>query len=197
MRLFSPQAMAPNIAQTGSSSYWAFLAQAAVSNYLISATSSGDGTWNFLVAAHPNAAATNLAIMLHPLNHRGGAAWQLSNGSIQASFYNFVNWELTSALSSQGSSPSVAFYQDATDHLVVIWDDQTSGPNDHTIFSSEYDVSTQLWSAPIAISQTSAFAEKTQLAILPNGKAIAAWIREDSTIEPMPRKILEFVTGSP
>jgi hypothetical protein len=197
LRLLRAQVMTSSISQPNVNDLTAFFIQDTMSDYLISATRVGTAPWNFLLPGHPGSAAANLSFALNPLNNRLGIAWELTNGAIQAGFYNFVSWQFVTSLSTLGSSPAATFYQGTSDRFVVIWDDQTGGDGNHAIYFSEYDAATRLWSDPSPISQTSVFTGSTQLASLPNGMAIAVWTRTDPTVGPTPRKILEAALGSP
>lgn len=197
LRLITAEATIPNIAQSPLGDFSLFIAQASVSHHVISATRAKSGDWNFLLAGTPGSSALNLSAAINPSNTRGAAAWQLSNGYIQVAFYNFVSWQFVKVLSTQGLSPSLSFYQDTSDHLAAIWADQAMGPSNFSVYFSEYNSATNLWSSPTPISTTSTFVDKPRIASLENGQTIAIWTRLDSTVGPTPRKIIEAAVGTP
>ncbi|MGB7978136.1 MAG: hypothetical protein WCF19_03120 [Chlamydiales bacterium] len=198
VRLISAEATSPDLSanQIGGA---AFLVQDTTRHYIISGIRAGSATWNFLLAAHPGAPVQNLTVALNPLNARAGGAWESAGGEIQAAFYNVVSWQFVYTLSYQGTSPALSFYEDTADHFAVIWDDQTVGPEGHAIYFSEYNTGASAtgWSSPVSLSEPSTYADKTQLASLPTGETIAMWIRLDSTLNPVPRQILESALGAP
>lgn len=118
--------------------------------------------------------AVKIDIALNPSNGRLAAIWQLTSGAIEASIYDGVRWTPYATLSTNGTSPSIAF-NSTNNHAFAVWADLVAGGSDNTIMSSEWDRSS--WSSSTSISAASSELDSPVIKTNSNGAALVLWQR--------------------
>lgn len=162
--------------------------------------SSGDtilsNDWSLKNILSLNVDALSFDIGLNGFLGEAAAVWSLSNGEVHAAVFSQGSWGSPVSLSSYGFSPSIAVFNttELTTHAVAVWIDDTGAGGNLTVQMSEYSSEANSWSAPIALSQTSAVVENPRIEINSKGFALVCWDRQVQTPNGL-HTVLEVVLG--